>query len=595
MDHGFFDVSIEYVVPLMESVWSYYISRCGNDIAERWSISELDRGAIWEPFKSLAYSSPFWITPKTPLAAAMHWGRKLGESLPTLAGFSLQSLSITIWYTPRPPVTSHVYTERSTIEFMADPVWPAGQWQDTHYRDHLANTLFHQLSTANVDESKLVEGILRLPSQYQEHGAFELGGTSARTGPIVRLSPSQAFGTNDEVFWPQPELAVPASQATQDQILSLASDPGQATPLGSGAQTLPVIVQSLRYQAPVGQNHPGAVTNPRLQSSQGNCSIPHALSQRQLSLGSFGLTLPLPVNNDATKMLQHTRIQRPSSKQQTSSNTAPRDVPRARRSKATTSNSIDIVSQSLLIQVNEEAATKMMSLNFEEGFFPTTDELTARTEEALDDVVARHADEGIKNWRSTDGEALINKLKGTITVLHREFAERIGNALTGFQLTFDTSESKEEMDLRRHAVVTTMLLDDSFLDGHLEFQINANESRTFCVPFAHLTIIDFMEHMLLRQHYSRFIPFHQDGKWQTCIRNTICFIAALCRSKMRQAVSIDVTPFPSQQDKDWYAAAIKDTRSFTGDKETGFNYFIRAVPSMLGVSNYGVLAQNSVE
>jgi hypothetical protein len=76
--------------------------------------------------------------------------------------------------------------------------------------------------------------------------------------------------------------------------------------------------------------------------------------------------------------------------------------------------------------------------------------------------------EGIKNWRSTDGEALINKLKGTITVLHREFAERIGNALTGFQLTFDTSESKEEMDLRRHAVVTTMLLDDSFLDGHLE-------------------------------------------------------------------------------------------------------------------------------
>ncbi|KAG2095286.1 uncharacterized protein F5147DRAFT_656932 [Suillus discolor] len=572
MDHGFFD----YVVPLMESVWSYYISRCGNDIAERWSISELDRGAIWEPFKSLAYSSPFWITPKTPLGtAAMHWGRKLGE--------------------PRPPVTSHVYTERSTIEFMADPVWPAGQWQDTHYRDHLANTLFHQLSTANVDESKLVEGILRLPSQYQEHGAFELGGTSARTGPIVCLSPSQAFGTNDEVFWPQPELAVPASQATQDQILSLASDPGQATPLGSGAQTLPVIVQSLRYQAPVGQNHPGAVTNPRLQSSQGNCSIPHALSQRQLSLGSFGLTLPLPVNNDATKMLQHTRIQRPSSKQQTSSNTAPRDVPRARRSKATTSNSIDIVSQSLLIQVNEEAATKMMSLNFEEGFFPTTDELTARAEEALDDVVARHADEGIKNWRSTDGEALINKLKGIITVLHREFAERIGNALTGFQLTFDTSESKEEMDLRRHAVVTTMLLDDSFLDGHLEFQINANESRTFCVPFAHLTIIDFMEHMLLRQHYSRFIPFHQDGKWQTCIRNTICFIAALCRSKMRQAVSIDVTPFPSQQDKDWYAAAIKDTRSFTGDKETGFNYFIRAVPSMLGVSNYGVLAQNSVE
>lgn len=129
------------------------------------------------------------------------------------------------------------------------------------------------------------------------------------------------------------------------------------------------------------------------QDHDGNCSIPHAQSQRQLSLGSFGSTLPLPVNNDATKVLQHTRIQRPSSKQRASSNTAPRDVPRARRSKATTSNSIVIVSQSLLIQVSKEAATKMMSLKFEEGFFPTTDELTARTEKALDDAVARHAND----------------------------------------------------------------------------------------------------------------------------------------------------------------------------------------------------------
>ncbi|KAG1792271.1 uncharacterized protein HD556DRAFT_1309347 [Suillus plorans] len=496
-------------------------------------------------------------------------------------------------------------------------------------RHHHANQLYHQLSPARIDESKLVEAILRLPSQYQEQGAFELGGTSASTGPIVRLNTSQAFGTNAEAYWPgssqllQPSESFTAYRAEQYHFPSVTSDLGQATPSGSGAQAQPghwhchryfwnlkmglvfndrvlqipcqctaAQVESLQYQVSACGNHSNAMTNPELQPSQGNHSILHAQSQRQLSLGSFGSTLPLPVNNDATK---RTRIQRPSSKQRTSSNAAPRDVPRARKSKATTSNSIAIVSQSLLIQVNEEAATKMASLNFEEGFFPTTDELTARAEKALDDVVARHANEGINDWRSMNGAAHISKLKRTITTLHRDFAERIGSALTGFQLTFDITESKEEMDLRRHAVVTTMLLDDSFLDGHIKIRINANESRTFCVPFAHLTIIDFMEHMLSRQQYSRFIPFHQDGKWQTCIRNIICFIAALCRSKMRQAVSIGVTPFPSQQDKDWYAAAIKDTHSFTGDKETGFNYFIRAVPSMLGVSNYGVLAQNSVE
>jgi hypothetical protein len=218
---------------------------------------------------------------------------------------------------------------------MADPLWPAGQWQDHDYRDH-HTTLFHQLSTANVDESKLVESMLQLPPQWREQGSFELGGTSASTGPIICPNSSQgeikshdspglfqlfnpAFGTNDEVFRPQPELAVPgssqllqpfesfpASQATQDHILSLASDLGQATPSGSGVQAQPVYppafsligyMQSLQYQASAGGNHSNAVTSPEPQPSQGNHSILHAQSQRQFSLGSFGSTFPSPVDN----------------------------------------------------------------------------------------------------------------------------------------------------------------------------------------------------------------------------------------------------------------------------------------------------------
>ncbi|KAG1792267.1 uncharacterized protein HD556DRAFT_1444533 [Suillus plorans] len=519
---------------------------------------------------------------------------------------------------------------------MAGPSWPAGQWQDHNYRRHHANQLYHQLSAADMDESKPVESMLQLPPQYQEQGSFELGGISASTGPIIRLNSSQVFGTNDEVFWPQPKLAVlgssqllqpsesfPASQATKDRFPSLTSGLGQATPSGSGVQAQPVyppafslidptypralpvpsnrgydtlIAQSPQYQVSAGQNHPGAVTNLELQPSQGNHSILHAQSQRQLSLGSFGSTLPLPVNDDMTQILQRTRFQHSSSKQRTSSNAAPRDVPRARKPKAVTPNLFVVVSQALLVQVYDESHRKMISLTFEEGLFPTAKELTKRATKALDEVVARHADEGIKNWRSTDGEARITKLKAVVTMLHRDFADRIGNVITGFQLTFNITKSKAEMDLQRYTVVTTMLLDNSFLDGHLEIPVNASESRMCRIPFAHPTIVDFMEEMLSRQQYSRFIPFHEDVQWKKCIRNITCFIAALCRSKMRHAAGMDtITRFPSQQDKDWYAAAIKDIRSFTGDKERMFNYFIQAMPRMLGLSNTEEVARNSVE
>jgi hypothetical protein len=59
-------------------------------------------------------------------------------------------------------------------------------------------------------------------------------------------------------------------------------------------------------------------------------------------------------------------------------------------------------------------------------------------------------------------------LKAVVTMFHRDFADRIGNVITGFQLTFNITKSKAEMDLQRLTVVTTMLLDNSFLDGHLE-------------------------------------------------------------------------------------------------------------------------------
>lgn len=193
---------------------------------------------------------------------------------------------------------------------MADPSWPAGQWQDHDYRHHLAKKLFHQLSTANMDESKLVESMLQLPPQYREQGSFELGGTSASTGPIICPNSSQgeieshdspglfqlsnpAFGTNDEVFWPQPELAVPgssqllqpsesfpASQAMQDHFASLTSDLGQATPSGSGVQAQPVYPPAFSLIDP---------TYPRARPVP---SQPNPLFQNQMHMGSSDFRLP---------------------------------------------------------------------------------------------------------------------------------------------------------------------------------------------------------------------------------------------------------------------------------------------------------------
>jgi hypothetical protein len=70
--------------------------------------------------------------------------------------------------------------------------------------------------------------------------------------------------------------------------------------------------------------------------------------------------------------------------------------------------------------------------------------------------------EGINDWRSTDSKVRTSKLKGIITALHRDFEERIGSVITGFQLTFNMTKSRAEMDLQRNTVVTTILPDADF-------------------------------------------------------------------------------------------------------------------------------------
>ncbi|KAG1859540.1 hypothetical protein DFJ58DRAFT_875266 [Suillus subalutaceus] len=95
------------------------------------------------------------------------------------------------------------------------------------------------------------------------------------------------------------------------------------------------------------------------------------------------------------------------------------------------------------------------------GFTHT--ELTKWATDALNAVVTCHANKDITSWKSMgDGKNQIKQLKGTITMLHRDFTE--------FQLTFDLAKSKAQMDLQCDNVVTTMLLDGSFLSGDLQLR-----------------------------------------------------------------------------------------------------------------------------
>ncbi|KAG1883276.1 hypothetical protein F4604DRAFT_1677624 [Suillus subluteus] len=488
---------------------------------------------------------------------------------------------------------------------MADP-WPSGQWQDHDVRQNHANQLYHQLSMTDMDESEL-DNMLQLvpPWQYWEQGLGELkfGRTSASAVLTILscLSPSQgkfkfhdspglllqpfnpAFGVNTEVYWPQSALAMPgssqllqpfesfpvASQAGQDHFIPAPqSDLSQPTPSGlifndRVVQTAcQCTVAQARYQSSAGStNHPHAMMNPELQPSAGSYSTLHAQAQRQLSLGSFGSMVPSSIDDDMTQLLQRTRNKRPSSGLWTSKNTTPRNVP------------------------HEEAKMEMISSIFEHGFFPSATELTQWATDALNAVVALYANKEITSWKSMGGgKNQIKQLKGTITTLHRDFTERIDNLIiTGFQLTFDLSESKAQMDLQRNTAIAALLLNNLFLYGNLRVQMNTNQFQMFRVPLANPLIINFMEEMLSRQQYSHFIPFHVDNnRWEKCVGNTAYFIATICHSKLRKIGGIDTAHFPNQRDKDWYALSIRAIDSFTAQRLVLFNCFIQGVRRMLG-------------
>ncbi|KAG1849719.1 hypothetical protein F4604DRAFT_1687323 [Suillus subluteus] len=340
----------------------------------------------------------------------------------------------------------------------------------------------------------------------------------------------------------------------------------------SGSDGLPVhggpsqgyntlITQSLQYQSSAGgTNHPHAMMNPELQPSAGSYSTLHAQAQRQLLLGSFDSMVPSSIDDDMTQLLQHTRNKHPSSGLWTSKNTTPRNVPHVRRSKAATPgpDEIVIVSQVLLTQVQEEAKMEMISSIFEH-------ELTQWAMDALNAVVTRYAN---RNYQ-LEVDRWWQKPDQTIEGHYHNAPPRL------YGLTFDLSKSKAQMDLQRNTAITALLLNDLFLDGNLRVQMNTNQFQMFRVPLANPLIINFMEEMLSRQQYSRFIPFHVDNnRWEKCIGNTAYFIATICHSKLRKIGGIDAAHFLNQRDKDWYALSIGAIDSFTAQRLVLFNCFI---------------------
>ncbi|KAG0693934.1 hypothetical protein DFH29DRAFT_1006794 [Suillus ampliporus] len=330
----------------------------------------------------------------------------------------------------------------------------------------------------------------------------------------------------------------------------------------------PSITQLLQYEA----------------SASGSYSTLHAQEQHQFLLGSFNSTEPFSVDNGMTQMSQRTRNKEPNSKQWSSSNTTPRNVPCARKSKTATLNRAVFIQHDLLTLAHEEIKTEMMCSTFEKGFFPSADEITTMATNSLNVVVQRFANEDITNWQSMDGARHITKLKGTVTTLHRDFAERIGNfVIIGFQLTFRLSSSKADMDVWRNTRIATILLDDSFRDGDLQRVNEDGSHHMYRVPFAHPVIIDSMEEMLLHRQYCHFIPFHvNNDRWVKCLTNSTCFIAAICRWKLRQTGGMNSSPFPSQDDRDWYSDSIKDIESFTRDKKVLFEFLLQAMRRMVG-------------
>ncbi|KAG2105428.1 hypothetical protein BD769DRAFT_1676063 [Suillus cothurnatus] len=211
------------------------------------------------------------------------------------------------------------------------------------------------------------------------------------------------------------------------------------------------------------------------------------------------------------------------------------DVKRARPTRTRGASKIDpiVLLPDVLKSLKELAHKEMVQRVFEIGLFPTSDEITATANAALDAVIA--SDAHLKRWRTTqEGQLLTSRLKGVVKNIHSDFQKVVPIiVLASHQSLVELLMTNADMQVSQAARISDLAGNVSYFDVTIQLPLENGHIKSVQAPLGHPSVTALLEYMLVTKKYSEYLCT-DTGNWQARFKHAFAFSAAMCCGELQK-------------------------------------------------------------
>ncbi|KAG1862956.1 hypothetical protein C8R48DRAFT_773695 [Suillus tomentosus] len=391
----------------------------------------------------------------------------------------------------------------------------------------------------------------QLPAHVPQPVSVQIGGSNSGllpSQPQWQPALAQVGGSNSGLISPSlPQLPVHAPQPMSLQLrgsksgLFPSQPQWQSTLAQFGDLNSGLIPPSLpQWQASVPQSVPAqhGGSNSRLSPSQLHWQAPSSSDSRPfcppLSDTNNSESPIDPFQANITENLCRVRSIRTSHKRDSEKFTAFGDAKRARTTRTREERKLDPVMPDVLERFKESTRKEMVQRTFENGLFPTVDEIATMAIAALDAAIGPD-DARLKQWSTTqEGRHLVSKLKGTVKNIHSDF-QKVAPiiVLASHQSLVELLMTNADMQATQAARIDNLVDDISSFDVAIQWPSEDGHVRSVQAPLGHSSVTALLDYVLLTKKYSKYLCM-DTGNWQARFTHAFAFSAATCRGKLRK-------------------------------------------------------------